>query len=295
MTDDDNGGSDELIDVFAIDITPDFLRAGMNFTTVDLYDSVFGFARLELSFELECQSGFVGQFCIPNDIICNVANCNNNGTCQPNEDNINGYTCSCSGGFTGENCESRIGFCEGITCGNGVCLSRFDTFTCLCDAGYTGDFCEVKLDPVVDESSRGIVEAEEESSVSSSGVEETGSNTIAIIIGAVVGAVMFTLISIVGVMIIVRLLLRRRSKAIKGKAVKLVERQTALTTNPPLYNYVVEQTQEAEANQDLDNPVYGMFDTPYRQNTDNTREKDLKNPIYGLPDTVFDRSLSTVS
>ena len=84
--------------------------------------------------------------------------CMHDGLCSPS---VNGrsYTCSCSGGFTGSNCETNFDDCTAISCQHGaVCLDGIEGYVCdcpsqttgrncqiTCPLGRGGDFCEVAI------------------------------------------------------------------------------------------------------------------------------------------------------
>ncbi|VDM39327.1 unnamed protein product [Toxocara canis] len=58
------------------------------------------------------------------------------------------YTCTCPRGYSGRNCQMRAFYCADDPCRNGAsCKDVPGGFTCLCSAGWTGHNCEVKIGP----------------------------------------------------------------------------------------------------------------------------------------------------
>ena len=91
----------------------------------------------------QCVPGFTGPVCLQVDDCFNLGvNCSGNGQCV---DGIGNFTCNCSAGYTGTECEVNIDDCVGVDCsGNGECLDGVNSFTCECSPGYTGAFCEIE-------------------------------------------------------------------------------------------------------------------------------------------------------
>ena len=67
--------------------------------------------------------------------------CQNNGTCK---DLIGGYNCSCTGNYTGIQCQYKISPCSPVNpCfNNGTCVEKQFNYTCHCQPGFTGVFCK---------------------------------------------------------------------------------------------------------------------------------------------------------
>lgn len=87
----------------------------------------------------DCHLGYAGDFCQFDINECEGVNCSGNGRC---EDEVNGFTCVCDPGHTGESCES-VDPCFNVSCsGHGVCMEQSDVLECTCDDGYMGTFCE---------------------------------------------------------------------------------------------------------------------------------------------------------
>jgi hypothetical protein len=76
---------------------------------------------------------------------CNPDSCNGHGACSPNAAGSS-YTCVCSDGYTGTDCETPPSDpCNPDPCnGHGACSPNADSssYTCVCSDGYTGTDCE---------------------------------------------------------------------------------------------------------------------------------------------------------
>ncbi|XP_071136605.1 sushi, von Willebrand factor type A, EGF and pentraxin domain-containing protein 1-like [Mytilus edulis] len=60
------------------------------------------------------------------------------------QNKINGYTCICSGGYTGQTCQTQPDFCKGHECENGAtCRNGASNYTCVCPSRFNGTFCEI--------------------------------------------------------------------------------------------------------------------------------------------------------
>ena len=94
-------------------------------------------------------------FCLDFDE-CASFPCQSGGTCA---DGIDGYTCVCVAGHTGDSCEtgiflrflnlrSQLRFLDIVECSSdpcqngGTCVDQINAFTCICMSGYTGNVCE---------------------------------------------------------------------------------------------------------------------------------------------------------
>jgi hypothetical protein len=74
-----------------------------------------------------------------------LVSCFNNGTCL--EGYALNYTCMCTEGYTGSQCEQDIDDCASNPCANGsTCLDEIADYTCLCLPGYTGGNCSTNID-----------------------------------------------------------------------------------------------------------------------------------------------------
>ncbi|CAF0887193.1 unnamed protein product [Adineta ricciae] len=97
-----------------------------------------------------CPSGYFGfncsfskNICIQTDPCLNDAHCNVN-----NQTNSLGYSCNCSMGYNGTQCQNDYRLCKNYTCfARGNCSIINDvTFACNCSSGYTGEHCELSVD-----------------------------------------------------------------------------------------------------------------------------------------------------
>ncbi|XP_078610908.1 uncharacterized protein LOC144881612 [Branchiostoma floridae x Branchiostoma japonicum] len=52
-----------------------------------------------------------------------------------------GYKCTCSPGWTGQNCQQDINECMEKTCGHGDCVNNDGGYKCTCSPGWTGQKC----------------------------------------------------------------------------------------------------------------------------------------------------------
>lgn len=60
-------------------------------------------------------------------------------------DKINGFSCTCRSGFTGDHCQYEVNECDSQPCLNGgACHDGVKTFRCSCSKGYTGNRCQVR-------------------------------------------------------------------------------------------------------------------------------------------------------
>lgn len=74
---------------------------------------------------------------------CSSMPCKNGGSCK---DDVNGYSCTCSPGYTGQQCESLVTDCTTKPCQNGgTCSASNNKFTCTCKAGFSGLTCDVNV------------------------------------------------------------------------------------------------------------------------------------------------------
>ncbi|XP_014475365.1 PREDICTED: cubilin [Dinoponera quadriceps] len=98
-----------------------------------------------------CPPGFIGNGMGPNgcqlaDVSVNTA-CSSNpcvhGTCVPN--GANGFTCTCSPGYSGTTCNTPADPCTPNPCqNNGVCVVSNGQATCECTSTFTGSRCETQ-------------------------------------------------------------------------------------------------------------------------------------------------------
>ncbi|RDD40666.1 Deleted in malignant brain tumors 1 protein, partial [Trichoplax sp. H2] len=71
---------------------------------------------------------------------CGSFPCANFGTCSSTANN--GYNCTCSSGWTGQQCESGINECASNPCSaNATCVDQHLGYSCRCPQGYYGNNC----------------------------------------------------------------------------------------------------------------------------------------------------------
>ncbi|XP_050418881.1 fibropellin-1 isoform X2 [Patella vulgata] len=71
--------------------------------------------------------------------VCDPDPCKNDGMCSPAD---NGYICSCTPGYLGENCDVNV--CLPNPCKNdGTCSPVDNGYSCNCTTGYLGKNCDV--------------------------------------------------------------------------------------------------------------------------------------------------------
>ncbi|KAI8496593.1 hypothetical protein Bbelb_258920 [Branchiostoma belcheri] len=65
------------------------------------------------------------------------------------ENKDGGYTCTCSPGWTGHNCQKDIVECTSKPCQHGTCANKDDGYTCTCSTGWTGSNCDQDVNECV--------------------------------------------------------------------------------------------------------------------------------------------------
>ena len=198
LDDDPRTALEDLVDVFNVSLRPPELVAGANQTTPQEFSGTFGIAFIELSFELECLPGFFGELCLNSTAICDPSPCDNGGVCEPDE--VDGFTCTCVGDFTGRSCDVTIDDCLNVNCNNGTCVDGVGTFTCECEAGYTGQFCEELLQIFTNLITNDPTLSSDANSISAT-----------VVAGAVAGSFVFVLLVIIAVVLLSLLLARWRA------------------------------------------------------------------------------------
>ncbi|XP_041364067.1 uncharacterized protein LOC121379488 [Gigantopelta aegis] len=79
------------------------------------------------------------------DNSCTNSLCQNGGTCKRTADAD--VLCSCSTGFTGRRCETRIKYCQNVVCpGNSTCFEGVDRHFCRCPLGKATPDCTDDID-----------------------------------------------------------------------------------------------------------------------------------------------------
>ncbi|XP_072028102.1 uncharacterized protein [Amphiura filiformis] len=104
----------------------------------------------------QCVSALLGGYTCTCTAGFTGTNCQTNvNDCLPNPclnggfcaDGINTYTCICPDGFQGVTCETNINDCSSSPCANGgFCVDGVNTFTCQCPDGFIGTRCETTED-----------------------------------------------------------------------------------------------------------------------------------------------------
>ena len=61
-------------------------------------------------------------------------------------DDVNGYACNCSLGWTGRHCDENVDECETNPCeNNSTCSDLVPGYNCSCAAGWSGARCQVDI------------------------------------------------------------------------------------------------------------------------------------------------------
>ncbi|KFU90515.1 Crumbs 1, partial [Chaetura pelagica] len=62
-------------------------------------------------------------------------------------DGVNGYTCKCQTGLTGEGCQTKSSVCSSHPClNNGTCVEGPGGYSCICQPGFSGADCGDNID-----------------------------------------------------------------------------------------------------------------------------------------------------
>jgi len=90
-----------------------------------------------------CNAAYTGSLCATRNLDCTVTNCSQTQVCElrEGEDSYN-YRCTCKPGYMGDDCLTFVG-CDGTNCsGHGKCeLGTDGTYSCKCSTGFTGKNC----------------------------------------------------------------------------------------------------------------------------------------------------------
>jgi hypothetical protein len=70
--------------------------------------------------------------------------CQNGATCNAFNST---YSCDCTAGYGGVNCQLNVNECASLPCLNGgQCIDALNSYTCVCGSGFSGVFCQTDLD-----------------------------------------------------------------------------------------------------------------------------------------------------
>lgn len=103
-----------------------------------------------MSRECQCKSGW--QNLLSDDCSEDIDECANVDWCAHDavcENSIGSFTCHCTEGWEGAQCQQDINECEAAVnpCQNGgICSNTEGSFTCECTPQWTGDRCEIDVD-----------------------------------------------------------------------------------------------------------------------------------------------------
>ncbi|XP_074532634.1 protein eyes shut homolog [Halichoeres trimaculatus] len=102
-------------------------------------------------YQCVCAPGWIGEFCqyVGDACVIKPNTCLNGATCittsQPSSPPQ--FTCKCSPGFTGTNCEIDINECDSSPCQHdGTCSDLHGHYECQCPTGFLGSNCEIDID-----------------------------------------------------------------------------------------------------------------------------------------------------
>ncbi|XP_055898021.1 protein crumbs-like isoform X3 [Biomphalaria glabrata] len=89
-----------------------------------------------------CDAGYTGQRCESDINECLSNPCKNGGICS---DMVNNYTCMCNQGYQGQDCSQDIDECALNTslCNKGTCANTEPFYHCNCGTDYLGDHCQL--------------------------------------------------------------------------------------------------------------------------------------------------------
>ncbi|XP_064650303.1 protein crumbs-like [Lineus longissimus] len=96
----------------------------------------------------QCPKFYEGNLCQTKGP-CADAPCNNSAVCSQDIATMN-YTCQCTKGWQGTNCDQDINECDANPCKNGNCTNFDGGYNCTCNPGYEGFNCSVDINECAD-------------------------------------------------------------------------------------------------------------------------------------------------
>ncbi|MGH0173496.1 UNVERIFIED_CONTAM: hypothetical protein FKN15_065582 [Acipenser sinensis] len=115
-------------------------------------DDAFGHYTCDEAGKRACLAGWRGEYCSERwgGLFCNqgLNDCTNHRPCHNGATCSNtgqgSYTCTCSPGFSGTNCEVETNECDSNPCKNGgSCNDLENDYTCTCPQGFYGKNCKI--------------------------------------------------------------------------------------------------------------------------------------------------------
>ncbi len=133
----------DLVDVFFINITS---PVGLQ-TSLSTYRGFYGITEASLYFQVVCTTGTHGTDCSQNctSYCGNTTSCSLRFCCSgnTNESNSELFTqmCSCDREYINLLCQETANNCDGVDCGEGMCVDDINSIRCKCNFGYQGVRC----------------------------------------------------------------------------------------------------------------------------------------------------------
>ncbi len=97
------------------------------------------------SYACQCNAGLMGAQC-QSSSLCVSQPCANGATCNIASGG-SAYSCTCTDGYSGNECRTDIDECASSPCSNaGTCIDGIASYICACSQGYTGRTCQTDVD-----------------------------------------------------------------------------------------------------------------------------------------------------